>query len=648
MSETVPRIGFLFPADGLNDDEFWRFLPPNVLWLTARYTAGAEEETLTRNGLDQYADPAVLARAAALLAPAHPDVIACGDHAGSIMRGIDGENALRAAMGPNAVTMGGAAVEAIRRLGAYRIALVSPYSEEITARLEAFLVESGLMVQSRLVMGAASEEEIGPRSAKWWANEIIDWASGCGLQSTDCVLLAGGGVRFAGAIVMAEAVLGRPIVTGPGALVFAAATAAGVDPRRAGLGALYQPVATASIDVVARRQSRATKTFALGPSPPVFVSGSGAYLIAEDGRRYLDFACGSGTTSLGHGHPAIERAVTAQIASGVTHVGPHFNTPAQALLYERLGGILPDHLTHFHPCVSGAEATEAAIKAAMHVTGARRFVAFDGSYHGRSLGALALSAERGANAALAPFEPPVTVLPFPRAKHLGEAAAAAIEAMVEPLAGVIIETVQATAGLRVADPDGLKAIAAAAQSVGAPLIVDEVFTGFGRTGRWFDFERVGLAPDLVLLGKSLGGGSPAGLLAGTHRMLTGWPQGAQSATFQLHPLAAQAALAFIETLERQSLVERAQTIGVQLSAHLETVSGRQGVTATRVAGAFGAVEMRDGEAARTVRAHALERGLITWGCGVKGEAIGLVPPLTVSPREIDRAMAILLEALNSL
>ncbi len=639
------RIGFLWPADGLNDDEYLRFVPPGLSWLTARYQAGTETEDLTRDVLTAYADPEVLRRAARLLRPAAPEAVACGDHAASFIRGMAGERgmirAIEGTLGCPAVTMGRATTEALAALGARRIALASPYSQDVTEALEAYLAEAGLEVVACHVAGATHETDIGNRTPEAWLAGLPAFPG-----RPHALLLAGGGLRFADAITAYEALTGLPVVTGPGALVRAAAMRLGVAHARPGLGRLFRMPGPPSVPVIAARQSTGTRTFAVSAAPPVFVAGAGTRLVAEDGRGYLDFASGSGTTALGHGHPAILAALAQQAGSGVLHLGPHFHAPVQAALYDDLARILPPSLTRLHPAVSGTEATEIALKAAMHATGARRFVGFEGGYHGRTFGALSVSGARGRNAGLGPFAPAADILPFPTDPAKGHAAAATIRRQGATLAGVIVEPVQATAGLRVADREGLRAIADAAAEAGVPLIVDEVFTGFGRTGRMFAFEHFDIAPDLVILGKSLGGGLPAGLVAGREALLGRWPAGVQTSTFQLHPAAAATSRAFLGVLVRDDLVARAAGLGPVFEAALRPLAAMPDLREVRGLGAFWVLAMHAREATDRVRERALARGLLTWECGVEGDAIGLVPPLTVTKAEIAEAVAILGDALS--
>jgi len=395
--------------------------------------------------------------------------------------------------------------------------------------------------------------------------------------------------------------------------------------------------------------SSATKTYAVSDNPPVFVSADGAWLTDTEGKRYLDFACGSGTTSLGHNHPAIMSAVKAQIDRGITHIGPHFHTHAQDELYRLLQTVLPENLRRFHPATNGTEATESALKAAMHFTGHHTFLAFEGGYHGRTLGALAVSAAKGPNAALGPLSPQTVFVPY--GCDLVQLADAVKSC--PPLAGIIIEPVQATQGM-IRPPEGfLGALSELAKAHQIPLIFDEVFTGFGRSGTLFAFEQENVTPDLLILGKAFGGGFPGGLVAGRDDIMTAWTPGAQSSTFQLHPVTAAAAKASLEVILDQVTLANIRQIEQSMTAHSKSLNDNSGVADVRGLGAMFGVEIIDTEGkpdqprTKAVRALALSNGLITWECGSHGHVIGLVPPLIVSKKEIVFGLEILGEALNA-
>ena len=412
-------------------------------------------------------------------------------------------------------------------------------------------------------------------------------------------------------------------------------------------------------DLFRRAESAATKAFSLTDDPPVLVAGDGVRLTAADGRRYLDFATGSGVSNVGHGNAAVGDAVRAQLGTGLTHVGPHFHTAAQAAFYAALLERTPPGLAMLHPATNGTEATEAALKACMHATGARTFLAFSGGYHGRTFGALAVSEAKGANAGLGPFAPAAEFVPYPRAGAGGaEAVANAVRAIADrpgsapPLAGVVVEPVQATAGVLIPPAGFLARLADAARRASVPLVVDEVFTGFGRTGRLFACDAEEVSPDLLLMGKAMGGGFPGGLVAGRPEILSVWPRGAQSSTFQLHPVTAAAALASLREIESRDLPANAREIGERMQTLLPSLLVEPLAREFRGAGAMWGLEIRGADATssrrncRAVRLAALRRGLLTWECGRDAEVVGLMPPLTASAAEVDEACAILLDSLR--
>jgi 4-aminobutyrate aminotransferase-like enzyme len=292
----------------------------------------------------------------------------------------------------------------------------------------------------------------------------------------------------------------------------------------------------------------------------------------------------------------------------------------------------------------------------MHATGGDHFLAFAGGYHGRTLGALAVSGERGRNERLGPFRPEALILPWPEdAEGVAETVQRIeIEAGRCRLAGVLVEPWQATAGIRPTAPGLLVALRRLCDRLGLPLLLDEVFTGFGRTGTVFAFADAGIVPDLLILAKSLGGGLPLGLVAGNPAILRGWAPGTQSSTFQLHPLAAAASLAFLEVLEAEDLPARARAVAAGIDARRAELLAIPCVREVRGAGAMHGIEIvdpitggPDRERTGRVRKAALELGLVTWECGTHGHVIGLVPPLTIPADRLDQGLDRLVAALRA-
>ncbi len=644
------RLGLLWPADGRNDAEFWRWLPRNVELLIARYDVGG---TLDLGQLQSDAEAEILKSAAGLLRHVQPDAVGLGDCAGSFIGGkgidLDQAKAVSDVLGCPALTMSTALIVAANSLAMKNVAVLSPYSADVTDKLVEFLDQHGIGTASRLALDLGDEQTIDAMSATDWITHASNLT-----PRGDGLIVAGGGISLSNCIPQLETVLHSPVICGPGALMWALLQRLGVTAVIPNRGRLF---ANSPVDdplaVIDRHLSRATKTYAVSDRPPIFSSANGSWVTTTEGRRLLDFACGSGTTSLGHNHPRITAAVQSVLECGLSHVGPHFLAEQQVALLNRLTEIMPEHLGRFQPATNGSEATEIALKAAMHFTGARKFLAFDGSYHGRGFGALAVSSRRarGGNAALAPFAPDAVFLPF-------GADATGISETLErdgPFAGIIVEPLQATQGMIVPPSDFLRSLREAARTSGTPLIFDEVFTGFARTGSMFYFEQAGVVPDLLILAKAFGGGFPAALVCGCEDIMTNWSPGTQSSTFQLHPLAAAASLAMIDTILGDDLCTAARMIGRHLQKQTGKLRRYDCVHDIRGLGAMFGVEIVDAKDApdqtltKRIRREALENGnLITWECGSAGHVIGLVPPLTVHETEIATAVDALDAAIQAI
>ena len=403
---------------------------------------------------------------------------------------------------------------------------------------------------------------------------------------------------------------------------------------------------TSDLKNIRDRLSSGTKNFSLMETPPIFRDGVGSVLVDETGKSYLDFASGSGTTALGHGHKALLRSVREQLQTGIFHIGPHFNTSTQAALYSELSTILPAELCRFHPSISGSEATEIAIKSAMHFTGAKKFVGFTGGYHGRTLGALAVSGEKGKNISLGPFYPDTKIIEFPT--NGDDLTASLSELVNEPLSGVIIEPIQATAGLKFASKQSLQELREFANRKKIPLIFDETFTGFGRTGKIFAFEHYDIVPDMIIFGKALSVGFPAGLVVSNEEILTHWEKGTQSSTFQLNPVAAAASLFFVDQIKNGDILANINNNAIKFDTRLSEIKNLSGVVDVRGIGGIFVVEFASAEINKRVRQLALSEGLITWECGEFGECLGLVPPLNIDVLMVEKGCEIIVKTINEI
>jgi len=365
-----------------------------------------------------------------------------------------------------------------------------------------------------------------------------------------------------------------------------------------------------------------------GPPPVMFVRGQGTELYDDRGRRYLDFLSGLAVTSLGHAHPAVADAVSEQ-ARTLLHVSNFFANPvateAATMIDELLGG---GGQVFF--CNSGAEANEAAFKVARKFGGRGRHVVVSalGSFHGRTLAALAATGQPTKHEPFQPMPEGFRHVPFGDLDALADA--------IDPtVAAVLIEPVQGEGGV-VPAPDGyLEGIRSLCDERGALMMVDEVQTGLGRTGRWFGFEYAGVHPDVVCLAKALGNGMPIGACWARREVAAVLQPGDHGSTYSGTAIATAAARAVLTELRRIDAPARAAAQGERLAAALRPLPG---VAEVRGRGLLLAAELVDGDS-KAVTATCLDRGLVV--NNVTPTAIRLAPPLTVTDAEIDEAVAVI-------
>ena len=412
------------------------------------------------------------------------------------------------------------------------------------------------------------------------------------------------------------------------------------------------------LGITRQRESSAANTFRTTDTPPVFTSGQGAWLFTTSGERYLDLVCGSATSSLGHAHPAHRAALIRALDTGIIHTGTRLPSAFRAELYERLASILPARLACIQLANSGAEAVEAAIKAAQYATGRQRLLSFTGGYHGRTLGALSVTHGPGIRAPFSTLDGIVDFLPYACAAdptgpvHDTRACLAALDARLEELAeadelpaALIVEAVQGVGGV-IAPPSAfLAGLALRCRAHGVLLIADEIWSGFGRCGEWFSFQRSGIEPDLVVMGKALSGGLPLSALAGPSAILKAWPPGIHTSTFQGNPLSCAMAVATIDTIRSEGLLHRVRnTIEVLLRRRLAPLEELRTVHEVRVVGAQAAVEFVDEEGAPDadrvgrLQRRCLDERLLVYGGGRHGNALILVPPLVIDEADLGTAL----------
>ncbi len=357
------------------------------------------------------------------------------------------------------------------------------------------------------------------------------------------------------------------------------------------------------------------------------VSGEGCWVTADDGTRYLDCVAGIAVVGLGHLHPAPLAAAHRQL-DALWHVSNlYWTEPMQALasrLSDRFGGA-----SAFF-CNSGAEANEAALKYARKATGKTGFVALDGSFHGRTFGALSVTGQPAKQTPFAPLVPDVTFVPRDDIAVLTDAVGA-------DTAAIVVEPVQGEGGVHPVSPAFLRAARELTSEVGALLIFDEVQTGVGRTGTFFAWEQLGVKPDLVPLAKGLANGLPIGALLVSDDAPAGFVPGDHATTFGGNPVTCAAACAVLDELTDE-LLDNVKARSAQLTGALKTYAG---VTETRGLGLLLAADV-DRPAADAMAA-CLERGLLV--CSAGPNTLRITPPLTISADEANQALSILEEVL---
>ncbi len=361
------------------------------------------------------------------------------------------------------------------------------------------------------------------------------------------------------------------------------------------------------------------------------VRGHGARLEDAEGRSYIDCVGGQGAANLGHAHPAVLDAIRAQAADLIA-CPELFHNPVraqyQAALCDAAG------MARAYLCNSGAEAVEAALKIAHLATGRRGFVAMMRGFHGRTLGALSLTWERHYREPFAPLlAPDVTHVPFNNVERL----AAALD---DTIAAVIVEVVQGEGGVHPAEAGYLRTVQDLCRANGSLLIVDEIQTGFGRTGSLFAYEQEGIVPDLLCLAKSMAGGLPMGaaLMAETVPAL---PPASHGSTFGGNPLACAAGLAVLDVLRHTDLVERARSRGEAALEHLRAHLPGAAVRDVRGRGLMIGIELR-GKVAPVLSALQA-RGVLALPAG--RTVLRLLPPLVISDDDLWQAVETVEEVL---
>ena len=366
--------------------------------------------------------------------------------------------------------------------------------------------------------------------------------------------------------------------------------------------------------------------------PIALVRGKGARVWDAQGREYIDCIGGHGVAIVGHANPQVAEAVAAQARKLLVCPGSFCNDVRAELLAE-LVGIAPDGLARAFLCNSGAEAVEGALKIARLITGRKRFVAAMRGFHGRTLGALSVTWRREYRAPFEPLIPEVSFVPYNDVTALEEVLSGG------DVAGVILEVVQGEGGVIPGKGEYLKEAQELCRKAGALFIVDEVQTGFGRTGRMFACEHCGLEPDLLCLAKGIAGGVPMGAVL-IHERLGGMTPRRHGSTFGGSPLACAAALAAIRFIVKESLPQRAAELGAYFMEKLRGIDS-PAIREVRGLGLMVGVELK--ERAGPYLSELAERGILALSAGAT--VIRFLPPLVISQKELDRVVEAFSEVL---
>lgn len=375
--------------------------------------------------------------------------------------------------------------------------------------------------------------------------------------------------------------------------------------------------------------------------------GRGAYLITYDGKKYLDFACGMAVTSLGHCHPKVVAAAVKQCETLIHANAGIVYYEANIRLAEKLAQVCPGGLSMTFFCQSGAEAIEGALKAAKYVKNKPGIIAFQGGFHGRTLGALSVTTSKQKfRDRYEPLLPEVFIAPYSSPASLGE-----VEKFLknQRIAGILVEPVQGEGGYIVPQKDFLIGLRSLCNKYDALLIFDEVQTGFGRTGKLFASQNFEVYPDIMAVAKSIASGFPLGAVIGREPVMKAWAPGSHGSTMSGNPVSCAAGLATLDIIEKEGLVENAAKMGAYLRSKLAKIKeDNPAIVDVRGLGLMIGVEFKDAEAVTKVREHCLSKQLILVSCGTRDQVIRFIPPLIVTKEQIDTASNTFEEAVKSL
>lgn len=361
------------------------------------------------------------------------------------------------------------------------------------------------------------------------------------------------------------------------------------------------------------------------------VRAEGVWLFGPNGEKYLDLVSGVGVSNLGHGHPHIRQAIHEQVDKHLhVMVYGEYVQESQRSAARELTAWLPDPLDTCYFVNSGTEAIEAALKLARRATGRSRLVSCTGAYHGNTLGSMSVSFNETKKAPFRPLIPDVHFMRFntPEDLHLID----------ERTAGVVVETIQGDAGVRIPDAEWIQALRRRCDEVGALLILDEIQCGMGRSGTMWAFEQFGIVPDALVLGKALAGGMPVGCLVAARKHLelfTHDPMLGHISTFAGHPVICAAVAAALQVYRAEQVITGIEERGRRAAAQLRKLPG---VREVRQRGYYFAIDMESAEQVQQMVEHCMQQGIITFWFLSCPWSFRIAPPLTLSDEEWEWAM----------
>lgn len=365
----------------------------------------------------------------------------------------------------------------------------------------------------------------------------------------------------------------------------------------------------------------------------------GIYLYDIHDKSYIDLISGIGVSAVGHCHPRVVAAVQKQVATYMHLMvyGEYIQTP-QTILAQKLASLLPSSLHCSYFVNSGAEAIEGALKLAKRITGRTELISFEDAYHGSTHGALSIMGNETYKQAYRPLLPDTRILRYLDESEFGN--------ITERTAAVIIETVRGEAGAQTPTKDYLEKLQARCKAVGALLIFDEIQCGMGRTGKMFAFENYNIIPDILVLAKGLGGGMPIGAFISSYeymQVFTDQPILGHITTFGGHPVNCAAAMACIETIQSENLIEQVS----EKEEIIKSMMRHQKILGISGMGMMWAIEFKDFEQNKRIIDRCIQKGVITDWFLFAPHKLRIAPPLTITKDELINALQIVLECIDA-